>query len=126
MKKAKINLVAGLKASTTLTAIVDTRISDAWPSSTAVFPCVAYLQVSGLGEVADGKTIGFDEIYQVSLFAKPETGQSATMTLENMAEAVLDVADSLGMSLVGNSDLVLDDGSGVKHKPLRFRYVTRR
>ena len=126
MKQAKINLVAGLKSSTALTAIVGTRISDAWPSLTATFPCAAYFQVSGLGEVADGKTIGFDEIYQVSLFAKPATGQSATMVLENMADAVLDVADELGMSMVGNSDLVLDDGSGIKHKPLRFRYITRR
>ena len=126
MKQAKINLIAGLKASAALAAIVGTRISDAWPSSTAVFPCVSYLQVSGIGEVADGKTIGFDEIYQISLFAKPATGQSATMVLENMAEAVLDVADELGMSMVGNSDLVLDDGSGIKHKPLRFRYATRR
>lgn len=126
MKKAKINLVAGLKASAALAAIVSTRISDAWPSATAVFPCVAYLQATGLGEVADGHTIGFDEIYQVSLFAKPEAGKSASMVLEDMAEAVLDVADELGMSLVGNSDLVLDDGSGIKHKPLRFRYITRR
>ncbi|MBU2703686.1 hypothetical protein Ga0466249_004834 [Sporomusaceae bacterium BoRhaA] len=126
MKQAKINIVAGLKTSTTLAAFVGTRISDAWPSATAVYPCVSYLQTTGTGEIADGHTIGFDEIYQISLFAKPEPGKSAAMTLESMAEAVLDVADDLGMALVGNSDLILDDGSGVKHKPLQFRYITRR
>ena len=119
MKQAKINLYSALKASAALTAIVGARITDAWPGTTAVYPCVAYLQVSGIGEVADGKTIGFDEIYQVSLFAK--TG----MELENMAAAVLDVADSLGMTMIGNQDLLLDDGT-TRHKPLRFRYKTRR
>lgn len=119
MKQAKTNLYAGLKASTALAAIVSTRITDAWPATTAVFPCVSYLQVSGLGEVADGKTFGYDEIYQVSLFAK------TSMELENMAAAVVDVADGLGMTLTGNQDLLLDD-SGIKHKPLRFRYITRR
>ena len=119
MKQAKINLYSALKASAALTAIAGTRVTDAWPSTTAALPCVAYLQVSGMGEVADGKTIGFDEVYQVSLFAK--TG----MELENMASAVLDVADGLGMSMVGNQDLLLDDGV-TKHKPLRFRYITRR
>lgn len=126
MKQAKINIVAGLEASAALAAIVGTRISDAWPSAKTVYPCVAYLQAIGTGEIADGRTIGFDEIYQISLFAKPALGKSASMTLESMAEAVLDVADDLGMALVGNSDLVLDDGSGVKHKPLQFRYITRR
>lgn len=126
MKQAKIDIVSGLKASAALTAIVGERISDAWPSSKAVYPCVTYLQVSGLGEVADGRTIGFDEIYQISLFAKPEHGKSVAAQLEDMALAVLEVADQLGMSLIGNQDLILDDGSGVKHKPLRFRYVTRR
>ena len=126
MKQAKIDIASGLKESIALNAIVDGRISDAWPATNAVYPRVTYLQVSGLGEIADGHTIGFDEIYQISLFAKPESGKSATMTLEDMAMAVLDVADELGMTMVGNQDLVLDDGSGVKHKPLRFRYVTRR
>ena len=120
MKQAKVNLYAGLKASTALAAIVSARITDAWPATTAIFPCVSYLQVSGLSEVADGKTYGFDEIYQVSLFAK------TSAELENMAAAVLDVADSLGMSMTGNQDLTLDDTSGIKHKPLRFRYITRR
>lgn len=126
MKQAKINLAAGLKASAALTVIVGPRISDAWPSSTATYPRIAYLQISGLGEVADGRTIGFDEVYQVSLFAKPEPGKPVSMLLEDMAEAVLDVADSLGMTMIGNQDMILEDGSGVKHKPLRFRYVTRR
>jgi hypothetical protein len=126
MKQAKINIAAGLNASITLAAIVGTRISDSWPSEKTVYPCVTYLQVTGLGEIADGRTIGFDEIYQISLFAKPEPGKSAAMTLEDMAMSVLDVADDLGMPMVGNGDLILDDGSGVKHKPLRFRYVTRR
>lgn len=126
MKQAKIDIIAALRNSTALTDIVGTRITDAWPSAASVFPCVSYLQVTGLGEIADGRTIGFNEIYQVSLFAKPATGQSATMTLESMAEAVVDAMDELGAVLIGNSDLALDDGSGVKHKPLRFRYITRR
>lgn len=120
MKAAKVSLYAGLKASTALAAIVSTRITDAWPATTAVFPCVSYLQVSGLGEVADGRTIGFDEVFQVSLFAK------TSAELENMAAAVLDVADSLGMTMTGNQDLLFDETTGIKHKPLRFRYITRR
>jgi hypothetical protein len=124
MKQAKINIVCGLKASAALAAIVSTRISDACQvKQLFVYPCVSYLQTTGTGEIADGHTIGFDEIYQISLFAKPEPGKPAAMTLESMAEAVLDVADDLGMSLVGNSDLILDDGSGVKHKPLQFTHL---
>ncbi len=126
MKQAKINIVAALKASAPLAAIVSNRISDAWPAEKAVFPCVSYQQVSGTGEKADGRTIGFDEIYQISLFAKPEAGKSASTILEDMATAVLDAMDDLGASLVGNSDLLIDGNEGIKHKPLRFRYITRR
>lgn len=125
MKQAKIEIVASLKASAALVAIVGNRISDAWPAEKAVYPCVSYLQVSGLGEVADGRTIGFNEVYQISLFAKPAAGVSAAMQLEDMAMAVIDVMDELGAVLTGSSDLILGDGP-VKHKPLRFRYKTRR
>ena len=126
MKQAKINIANGLKSSAALAAIVGNRISDAWPAENAVYPRVIYLQVTGTGEKADGRTIGFDEIYQISLFAKPMPGKSVTMILEDMAMAVLDVMDDIGASLVGNSDLLIDGSEGIKQKPLRFRYITRR
>lgn len=119
MKQTKIDLFNALKQSVELNRIVSGRIYTGWIPVNAVFPCVAFKQLSGTRGVADGKLskININELYDVHLFAK------SMLETEDMLEAVDEAMDEL--PYIVSRELNLDrfeEDTKIFHKVLTYRF----